>query len=788
MAASSVVLPKRTSDVMEQLKVARLDFVSAKFPEAVSTRPASYIHIKPKIPQEEDSEEEQLLKNDGSDGDSATASDESSKKHTESEQSDVDMSEFEDAIDFSGPVQKNKKKNVISKKAENIKSESSSEEDENEEDEESSQDDDDENTEDESEDESEDKPPIENTNPSESTAIPGKEAVLKKENFEYMTQKEKILSRIQKEDDYFRMVNKKYTFTEPNTDPKDRGSRAETSRVMKTFPKNMSAPRGLINNGVTCYMNSAVQALIHVPAMARYLTAVNKGEYKDTISPRSVTRDLAHLFARMTDGSNGRKSISPKQLIRRLDEINPLMSEWNQEDAHEYFMSLIGRLQEDSVPKGQKLKSSILHEMFGGTFLQTVVCQECKNKSETHQDFFDIQVSIDKHELKVMGKSTLRGSLRQYFDQSFIKKSKSEGYDCEKCKKKTSASTIQRIEEAPEYLILSIKRYEYTSNRNSSQKIKQHLAIAPTIELTQYAVNEEPMRYQLVAFTVHEGRSASSGHYVAYCMQPDNTWALYDDDYVHQLSANQVYRSKDDVYFLVYTRVRATLKEGETREATPPVFMNGLADEDNENEEGDEDDDEEDDDAEEGETGKISKVQISSKKAKKMKKNTDPSGLSRKLSNSSPKGHRFPLARKNSGDSISSTSSVRSSGKIKKYGKRHLRKGSFGSAVQSLTPVNNLKKSRSAPAGMNELGSQKDGEGSTSKYFSKNNNHHHQSGKNAFSKLAEKFRLNGAGKKRNVAATVNSKEELNRPGSSNSDSSQKKRKLDKDIDDIFNRL
>lgn len=380
------------------------------------------------------------------------------------------------------------------------------------------------------------------------------------DNFQYTTQKESLAGRVRREDEYIHLINKKYTFTEPNSDPKDKGSYPETSRILKVFPKGMRPPKGLVNTGVTCYMNSAIQALFHIPGMAQYLTKVNKGVYKDVISPKSVTRDLAFLFHRMTDESFHKKTILPSAIIRRLDDINPLMSQWNQEDAHEYFMSLIGRLQEDSVPKGQKLNSSILHEMFGGTFLQTVVCQECHNKSDTHQDFFDIQVSIDKHELKVTGKATLRGSIRQYFDTSLIKKSKSEGYDCEKCKKKTNASTRQRIEKAPEYLIVSIKRYEYT-NKHTSQKLKQHLSIAPVIELAQYAVNEEPMRYQLLAFAVHEGRSASSGHYLAYCLQPDNSWAQYDDDFIHPLPAQRVYRCKDDIYFLVYTRVRATLRD-----------------------------------------------------------------------------------------------------------------------------------------------------------------------------------------------------------------------------------
>lgn len=37
-------------------------------------------------------------------------------------------------------------------------------------------------------------------------------------------------------------------------------------------------------------------------------------------------------------------------------------------------------------------------------------------------------------------------------------------------------------------------------------------------------------RYELAAVLTHKGRSADSGHYVAWCKQADGSWVLYDDD------------------------------------------------------------------------------------------------------------------------------------------------------------------------------------------------------------------------------------------------------------------
>lgn len=374
----------------------------------------------------------------------------------------------------------------------------------------------------------------------------------------YIMRRENFQTKALEEEKYIESINKRYEFANRRIDT------MHNDRIKMKYPSDIVNPRGLVNTGVTCYMNSAIQTLFHVPAMAYYLQNVFNDVYRDTLCAKSVTRDIALLHQRVTDPCARKQTFTPRQVIKRLNDINPLMSEWQQEDSHEYFMSLLGRLQEDSVPKGQKLKSSIIHEMFGGTFLQTVECHQCGHKSETHQDFFDIQVSIDKAELKYTNKSTLEGSLRHYFEPSIISKTDTEGYDCEKCKKSTNATTNVRIEHPPEYLVVSVKRYKYSNNAicGSSQKIKNHLQITPQLEMSQFTQDtDEPVRYQLLSFVSHEGRSASSGHYIAHCLQNDGSWAMYDDDFVKTIgNTGDTLKSKLDVYFMVYSRLKPILK------------------------------------------------------------------------------------------------------------------------------------------------------------------------------------------------------------------------------------
>lgn len=354
----------------------------------------------------------------------------------------------------------------------------------------------------------------------------------------------------------------KYRVLDINERPDDKGSRPD-SRIVKSWASDARNPRGLLNTGVTCYMNSAIQTMIHVPPFANFLNNVYNGKYAE-VSNKSVTKELAQLHHKLLDLQVTR-NIYPAAIIRRLDDINPLMSMWQQEDSHEYFMSLLSRVQEDTVPPGKKLRTSILHEIFGGTYEQKVTCQTCKSVSTTHQDFYDLPVSFSSKERKARSKFTLQASIKEFFSPAVIKpdKSNSGGYECEKCKKHTTAITVSKIEDPSEYLPINIKRFNF--KEKSSRKIKDPISYPMELDLTEYSINPEvPLKYKLISVTMHEGRTTSSGHYVVFCNQPNNTWALYDDETVRRVTEKAVLRHQEDAYFLVYARLTPVQVQGKS--------------------------------------------------------------------------------------------------------------------------------------------------------------------------------------------------------------------------------
>lgn len=342
-------------------------------------------------------------------------------------------------------------------------------------------------------------------------------------------------------------------------------SSTASARIVKMWNQKQKGlkPVGLLNFGVTCYMNSAIQAMVHIPAVQHYLQDVHSGKHPE-LKPRSVTHTLADVAAKMwgveSSRSGGRKYVNPKKIVQRLEDINCMMSEWQQEDSHEYFMSLMARMQEDSTPKGRKLNESIIYDIFGGLLDQKVICQTCHTVSRTKQELYDLSLGLNRkkksdEENVPATRYTIEKSIKEFFDTETIKIDKSDhssGYHCEKCKKRTVATKKSTLEKSPETLMVHLKRFKF--NGNSLSKVKQPIIYLKYLDLGPYTSNHEDPKYQLMSVIVHEGRSILSGHYIAHCLQPDGTWSTYDDEYINKIDERGAL-SDPSAYCLVYTKL-----------------------------------------------------------------------------------------------------------------------------------------------------------------------------------------------------------------------------------------
>lgn len=308
----------------------------------------------------------------------------------------------------------------------------------------------------------------------------------------------------------------------------------------------LRAPLGFLNYGVTCYMNLAIQLMLHLAAVQHYLEEVLEQKHK--LPLRLVTHTLAELAARLWESGN-RKYVNPKKIIQRLDDINCMMSEWQQEDSHEYFMSLMSRLQEDSTPKGRKLNELVVYDIFGGVLHQEVVCGACSLVSTTKQEFYDLLLGLRRH----AGRLSVELSLADFFSAEPIRVGGGSGYLCAKCNTRTAATKKLTIDRAPETLVVHMKRFKFDGTQLA--KVKQAVLYSKYLDLLPYSTSRTlPATYQLVSVIVHEGRLLLSGHYVAHCLQPNGTWLTYDDEFINKIDEATAL-ADPGAYCLVYTKL-----------------------------------------------------------------------------------------------------------------------------------------------------------------------------------------------------------------------------------------
>lgn len=160
--------------------------------------------------------------------------------------------------------------------------------------------------------------------------------------------------------------------------------------------------KGLRNLGNTCFFNSSLQCLNASKELVyRYVAPrSDKFPFSSTSSSSCMNLLLRAFFQDIRRVPS--QSYNPSSLFSGVCQRNTRFRGFQQQDAHDLLLNLLDMLVQESDSrmkrtKEEKLrgtKKSIVEEVFGTYFINTVLCLECMRVSRTRDPTLDLSVTI----------------------------------------------------------------------------------------------------------------------------------------------------------------------------------------------------------------------------------------------------------------------------------------------------------------------------------------------------------------------------------------------------------
>ncbi|XP_065634684.1 ubiquitin carboxyl-terminal hydrolase 7 [Quercus suber] len=345
---------------------------------------------------------------------------------------------------------------------------------------------------------------------------------------------------------------------------------------------------GLFNLGNTCYMNSTVQCLHSVPELKSALIQYSHSGRSNDVDQTShmltiATRDLFNELDKSV------KPVAPMQFWMVLRKKYPQFGQLHngvfmQQDAEECWTQLLYTLSQSLSSTGSSENPDTMKALFGIELVSRVHCQESGEESSETESVYSLKCHISqevnhlheglKHALKSelekaspsLGRSAIYlkesriNGLPRYLTVQFVRFFwKRESNQKAKILRKVDypleldiydlcSDDLRKKLEAPRKILrdeegkkLGLKASEKSSGskdndvKMSDAEGSSNRSGEPSIAMSEEGVPSDSGTqmtgiYDLVAVLTHKGRSADSGHYVAWVKQESGKWIEFDDD------------------------------------------------------------------------------------------------------------------------------------------------------------------------------------------------------------------------------------------------------------------
>lgn len=322
-------------------------------------------------------------------------------------------------------------------------------------------------------------------------------------------------------------------------------------------------PRGLINTGNLCFMNSILQSLVYCEPFYNLLQRVServKFNLRNTQSP--VLDGLIDFIKEFRMNNNNdddeynNDPFSPESFYKTITKQKKFdhLQRGRQEDAQEFLGYLLESIHEEfvyalkeynnshplntidpqegewvEVGSNSNKKSNSnnnpnlmmvdtpISKLFGGEFQSSLKISQTLKPSITNDPFQHVQLDISDDRI-----TTIEDAFRQMSQTETIPYKINNG-------EVVNATKQVLFKTLPKILIIHLKRFIYQGNE--SKKMSKTVKFDKSLQVPTECLTSELMnnRYQLFSVVYHHGPSSAVGHYTVDVKAYSQQWINIDD-------------------------------------------------------------------------------------------------------------------------------------------------------------------------------------------------------------------------------------------------------------------
>ncbi|KAJ3704702.1 hypothetical protein LUZ61_008407 [Rhynchospora tenuis] len=360
--------------------------------------------------------------------------------------------------------------------------------------------------------------------------------------------------------------------------------------------------RGLNNMGNTCFLNSVLQALLHAPPLRNFFLSDRHNRFLCARRPRNakdicLVCDLDQIYSAVFSGD--RTPFTPAKFLYSWWRISSDLASYEQQDAHEFFISVLDRIHDNLVEDQQNSNNNaqgdccIAHRVFSGILRSDVTCTYCGFTSTTYDPCIDLSLDLDpthitrhnarngeketkqKHNKNRSPPTTLMRCLQKFTRPERL--DNEQKFYCQKCKERRESLKQMSIRKLPLVLCFHVKRFEHSTMKKTLRKIDSCLQFPFSLDMAPYLSSSvlrsrygnrllpaildnggsevgissgASSEFEIFAVVTHSGR-LDAGHYVTY-LRINNSWYKCDDAWVVKVEESTVRESQ--AYMLFYVQ------------------------------------------------------------------------------------------------------------------------------------------------------------------------------------------------------------------------------------------